>query len=156
MLISRYELTNGTILLPLILIYLEPGLSCTKVYRLVQYSPVKCFNNFFQSAVIPRLQGDENPNFSVVAETTKLPASRSFCYQIMDCSRHAVTRYKNDEKSHAAIKNKMLKRLGHINDQFYKVDLASTEIAHKESILVGFFILHYAKLRMLELYYNFF
>ena len=29
-------------------------------------------------------------------------------------------------------------------------------IEHRESIIVGFFILQYGKLRMLELYYNFF
>ena len=29
-------------------------------------------------------------------------------------------------------------------------------IEHREPVIVGFFILQYAKLRMLELYYNFF
>ena len=53
----------------------------------------------------------------------------------------------------AAISNKNFKRLGHINDKLYKVDLAKFEIAHKEPIIVGFIILQYAKLRMLELYY---
>ena len=38
----------------------------------------------------------------------------------------------------------------------YEVELAKAEIEHKEPIIVGFFILQYAKLRMLELYYNFF
>ena len=38
----------------------------------------------------------------------------------------------------------------------YEGELAKAEIEHKEPIIVGFFILHYAKLRMLELYYNFF
>ena len=38
----------------------------------------------------------------------------------------------------------------------YEVELATAEIEHKEPIIVGFFILQYAKLRMLELYYNFF
>ena len=38
----------------------------------------------------------------------------------------------------------------------YEVELAKAEIEHKETIIVRFFILQYAKLRMLELYYNFF
>ena len=38
----------------------------------------------------------------------------------------------------------------------YEVKLVKTEIEHREPIIVGFFILQYAKLRMLELYYNFF
>ena len=34
--------------------------------------------------------------------------------------------------------------------------MAKAEIEHGEQIIVGFFILQYAKLRMLELYYNLF
>ena len=34
--------------------------------------------------------------------------------------------------------------------------MAKAEIEHREPIIVGFLILQYAKLRMLELYYNFF
>ena len=36
------------------------------------------------------------------------------------------------------------------------MELVKSEIEHREPIIVGFFILQYAKLRMLELYYNFF
>ena len=74
----------------------------------------------------------------------------------MDRSRHTVTKYLSDEKTHGAINTKLLKRLDHINDQLYEVDLAKAEIEHREPIIVGFFIFQYAKLRMLELYYNFF
>ena len=48
----------------------------------------------------------------------------------------------------------MFKRLDHINDQLYEVELANAEVEHREPIIVGFFKLQYAKLRMLELYYN--
>ena len=103
-----------------------------------------------------RLQGDENPNSSVVAETMKLLANSSYGYQIMDRSRHTVTKYLIDEKSHSAINSKMFKRLNHITDQLYEVELVKPEIEHREPIIVGFFILQYAKQRMLELYCNFF
>ena len=36
------------------------------------------------------------------------------------------------------------------------MELLKSTIEHREPIIVGFFILQYAKLRMLELYYNFF
>ena len=45
-----------------------------------------------------RRQGDENPDSSVVAETMKLLANSSYGYQIMDCSRHTVTKYLNEKK----------------------------------------------------------
>ena len=101
-----------------------------------------------------RRQGDENPNSSVVAETMKLLANSSYGYQIMDCSRHTVTKYLTDGKTYSAINSKMFKRLNHITDQLYEVALVKPEKEHREPIIVGFFILQYAKQRMLELYYN--
>ena len=156
MFISSFILSNDTIKAPLLLFYLKLGLVCKKTRRFVQYTSRKCFNNFVQSAVDARRQGDENPESSVVAETIKLLANSSYGYQIMDRSRHTVTKYRNDEKTHSAINSKLFKRLNHITDQLYEVELVKPEIEHREPIIVGLFILQYAKLRMLELYYNFF
>ena len=156
MLISSFILTNGTLITPLLLFYLQLGLVCKKIHRFDQYTPRKCLGNFVQSAVDARRQGDENPNSSVVAETMKLLANSSYDYQIMDRSRHTVTKYLSDVKTHSAINSKMFKRPNHITDQLYEVELVKSEIQHREPIIVGFFILQYAKLRMLELYYNFF
>ena len=156
MLISSYFLENGTLITPLLLCYLDLGLVFKKIYRFGEYIPVKCFNNFVQSAVNARREGGENPNSSVVAETMKLHANSPYGYQIMDRSRHTVTKHLNDEKTHGAINTKLFKRLHHINDQPYEIELAETEIEHREPIIVGCFILQYAKIRMLELYYNFF
>ena len=55
-----------------------------------------------------------------------------------------------------AINTKLFKRLDHINDQLYEMELAKAEIEHREPIVVGYCIFQYAKLRMLELYYDFF
>ena len=122
----------------LLLFYLKLGLVCKKIHRFVQCTPKKCFNNFVQSAVDARRQGDENPNSSVVAETMKLLANTSYGYQIMDRSRHTVTKYLTDENLHSAIISKLFKRLNHITDQLYEVELVKPEIEHREAIIVGF------------------
>ena len=155
-LISSFTLQNGTLITPLLLFHLHLGLVCTKIHRFVEYTPKKCFNSFVQSAVDARGQGDENPNSSVVAESMKLLASGSYGYQILDRSRHTVRKYLSYEKTHAAISSKLFKKLDHMNNSLYEVELAKAQIEHREPIIVGFFILQYAKLRMLELYYNFF
>ena len=156
MLISSITIQNGTLNTPLLLFYLKLGLVCTKIHRSVEYTPKKCFNSFVQSSVDARRKGDENPNPSVVAETMKLLANSSYGYQIMDRIRHTVTKYLTDEKTHAAINSKLFKKLDHVDNSLYEVELAKAQIEHREPIIVGFFILQYAKLRMLELYYNFF
>ena len=82
----------------------------------------------------------------------KLLANSSNGYQIKDRSRHTATKYLNDEKTQSAIHSEMFKRRNHITNQLYEVELVKPEIEHREPITVGFFILHYAKQRILELY----
>ena len=104
-----------------------------------------------------RREGDENPLSGVVAETMKLLGNSSYGYQIMDRSRHTITKYLNDEKTHKAINEPLFKRLNAVEKDLYEVELLKSTIEYREPIIVGFFfILQYAKLRMLELYYNFF
>ena len=74
----------------------------------------------------------------------------------MDWSRHTVTKYLRDKKLNAAENSKLLKGLDQMNNSLYDVELVKAQIAHKEPIIVWFFILYYAKLQLLELYYNFF
>ena len=155
-LISSFNLENGTVIIPIFNFYMELGLQCTKIYRFVQYSPRKCFNNFVQSVVDARIEGDENPLSGVVAETMKLLGNSSYGYQIMDRSRHTITKYLNDEKTHKAINEPLFTRLNTVEKDLYEVELLKSTIEHREPIIVGFFILQHAKLRMLELYYNFF
>ena len=156
MLKASFHLENGSIITPLLLYYLQLGLECTKIHQIVQYTPKKCLSSFLQSAVNAGRQGDESPNSSVLAETMKLLANSSYGYQIMDRSRHTVTKYLNDEKTHSAINNELFKRLNFITDQLYEVEFVKSEIEHREPILVGFFVLQFAQLRMLELHWNFF
>ena len=152
MLISSFTLQNGTLITPLLLFYLQLGLVVTKIHRCVEYTPKKCSKGFVQAAVDARRKSDEYPKSSVVAETMKLIANSSYGFQIMDRSRHTVTKYLSGEKTHAAINSKLFKKLDHVNNSLYEVELDKAQIEHKEPMIVGFFILQYAKLRMLEQY----
>ena len=155
-LISSFHLINGTTITPLLNFYSDLGLECDRIYRFVQYTPMKRFNSFVQSAVDAQRKGDENLHSSVVAETMKLLANSSYGFQIMDRSRHTTTKYLNDEKAHKSINGKFFKKLNHLNDNLYEIESVKADVEHKEPIIVGLFILQYAKLRMLEFYYNFF
>ena len=77
---------------------------------------------------------------SVVAETMKLSANSSYGYQIMDRSRHTVTKYLTDKK-HMRPFLVNFKKLDHVNNSLYEVELAKAQIEHKKPIIVGFFIL---------------
>ena len=156
MLVLSYKLNNGIVITPLSKFYLKLGLRCIKIHRFIEHTPQKCLNGFVQSVVDARREGDENQDSSVVAETMKLLGNSSYGYQIMDRSRQTETLYLNDEKTHKAINNRRLRRLNNVSTDIYEVELVKSTVEHREPIIVGFFILQYAKVRMLELYYNFF
>ena len=126
MLISSFTLQNRTLITPLLLFYLQLGVVCTKKHRFVEYNPKKCFNSFVQSAVDASRQSDENPNSSVVAETMKLLPNSSYAYQIVDKSRHTVTKYLSDKK-HAAINSKLSEELDHVNNSMWSWTRQSTD-----------------------------
>ena len=68
----------------------------------------------------------------------------------MDQSRHTVTKYLNDKKTHSAINKELFKRPNFITNQLYAVELVKSEVQHREPIIVGFLILHYAKLKSMN------
>ena len=138
MLISSFHLKNGTIITPLLLYYLHLGHESTNIHPFVQYTPKKHFSSFVPSAVNARRPGEENPNSSVVAETMKFLANSSYGYQIIDRSRHTVTKFLNNENTHSAIINKLFKQPNLITDQLYELELVKSEIEHREPIIVGF------------------
>ena len=129
--ISSFTLQNGTLINPLLLFYLQLGLVCTKTHRFVEYTPNKCLSRFVHAAVDARRESDENPNSSVVAETMKLLANNSCGCQIMDRRRHTVRKYLTDEKTHAANNSKLFKKLDHVNNSLYEVEVAKVQIEHK-------------------------
>ena len=74
----------------------------------------------------------------------------------MDRSRDTETKHLNEGKTHAANNSKLFNNLNLFNNAIYEVELAKAAIELNESIIVSFFILQYAKLQMLELYYKLF
>ena len=94
MLSSSFELRNRTILTPFLMFYLELPLVCAEIVGFVEYTPVKCFNDYVQSAVNSRRTTHENLKSNVVNETMNFSANFSYGNQ-----------FTVDEKMHAAINN---------------------------------------------------
>ena len=98
---------------------------------------MKCFNDFVQSAVNARREGDENAHSSVVAETLNLLAISSYRYQIKDRSWHTLTKHLNDERAHTAIKNMFFIGPSYLNDNCYEVESVRSKVEYKEPLFVG-------------------
>ena len=64
-------------------------------------------------------------------------------------------KYFSDKKTHTALDSQLFKKLDHVNNAFYEVELAKAQIEIKEPIIFGFFCLQYANNRMLKFLYKF-
>ena len=105
------------------------------MYRFVEYKPKQGFNNLVQPVVDARREGGENPHSGVVAETMKLLGKSSYGYQIMDRSRHTITKYLGDEKTYKAINEKFFKRLNVVKKDLYEVELLKSTIEQENQLL---------------------
>ena len=63
---------------PLIKWYLEHGLEVTRIYQVVEYTPVPCFQPFGEDVSDARRAGDVDPNKAIIADTMKLVSMISF------------------------------------------------------------------------------
>ena len=115
----------------------------------------KVFQQPRKPALDAGIQGDENPNSSVVSKTMKLLGNGCNDYQSTDRSGHTATKSLKDKKTRTAIKRKLLKKLSHVNNALYEVELSTAENEHKEPIFIGIFVPRFAKLQLLE-FHNFF
>ena len=79
----------------------------------------------------------------------ELLGNSSYGYQIMDRSRHTITKYLIDEKTDKAINELQFKRLNTVEKDLYEIELLKSTIEHREPIIFGFFIFQYSKLRLL-------
>ena len=125
MLVSSYFLENGAIITPFLLFYVDLGLLCRNIHRFLQYTLTSCFNNFAESAVKARREGDENSNSNVFAETMMLLVNSSYGYQIVDRSLYTVSIYLSDAKRHEAISSKTFECLDSQKDEVFEVNLRS-------------------------------
>ena len=125
--------------------------SVEKLTALYNISSKNASNKFFQPVVDARREGDENPLSCVVLETLKLLVISLYSYQVMNRSRHTITKCLNHEKLHKAIHEPLFKQLKTVQKDLYEIELLKSTIEQKEPIIVGVFILQFAKLSMLEL-----
>ena len=82
LLISSFELTNGTIITPLLPFDLELGLICTNFYRFAEYTPVNYLRFLLKSAVNTRHHENKNPNSTILAEILMWLANSSYAIKL--------------------------------------------------------------------------
>ena len=144
--------------IPLLQWYLKHGLVVTKIYQIIEFQKQRCFRNFVQDVSDARRQGDVDTDTAIIADTNKVIGNSSYGSLIMDKSKHSQVKYVQGENETCLKKNDPLfQKLECLDEeeQIYEVEMAKHRIKLDLPIQLGFFILQYAKVRMLEFYYDF-
>ena len=140
---------------PLLKWYMEHGLVVTHVYETVEYSPETCFKHFGESVSAAHRLGDENPEHTIIASTQKLIGNSSYGKCITNKDTHHNVYYCDDQEALMKVNEPQFQQLNPLSDDLYEVELAKKIIKYDLPLHIGYFVYQYAKLRMLEFYYDF-
>ena len=155
MLVGSYRGDKILLTTPLLQWYLAHGLVVDRVYQIVEYSPKPCFQHFGESVSTARRNGDVDPDKSIIADTMKLLGNSAYGKTVTNVDRHRDVKYCTEGGTSTLISNKRFRQLDVVTDDAYEVTSSKARVTYDLPLHIGFFVYQYAKLRMLEFYYDF-
>ena len=155
MLVGSYRGEKILLTTPLLQWYLAHGLVVDRVYQIVEYSPKPCFQQFGDSVSAARRAGDVDPDKSIIADTMKLLGNSAYGKTVTNVDKHRDVRYCTEVGTSRLISNKRFRQLDVVTDDAYEVTSSKARVTYDLPHHIGFFVYQYAKLRMLEFYYDF-
>ena len=143
---------------PLLKWYLQHGMIVTKIYQVVEFTPHRCFREFVKDVSDGRRLGDAHPDKAIIADTKKLHGNSAFGGTIMDQEKFQTVNYVQGEGRVMIEANKpQFRKMSTLLDQdeYFEVEKSKEKLDLNLPIQIGYFILQYAKLRMLQFYYDY-
>ena len=155
LLISTNQAERILIATPLLRWYLKNNSEVTKIYQIIEYQPKKCFKNFIDKVTEFRIEGDKNPDKAIIGDTYKLLSNSSYRSVLMDKTKHTNVKYLTSKSKMTKIINSCtFKGMEELNYNIFEVETYKNCLKLDTPVQIGFFILQYAKLRMLEFYHD--
>ena len=135
--------------------YLEKGLEVTKVYEVVEYKFMKCFETFSEYISEARRQGDRYPSKEVLGETCKVLGNAAYGSLLIDKTKHIRVKYVQERsQAHMAVNDPLFKKLTELPHEMFEVEMSKRSIRLDTPIQLAFCILGTAKLKLLQFYYD--
>ena len=155
MLVGSYRGEKILLATPLLRWYLAHGLVVDRVYQIIEYEPKPCFQNFGDSVSAARRAGDADPDKSIIADTMKLLGNSAYGKTVTNVDRHRKVTYCTEVGTSLLVGNKRFRQLDVVTDDAYEITSSKARVTYDLPHHIGFFVYQYAKLRMLEFYYDF-
>ena len=155
MLVGSFHGIKLLLATPLLRWYLAHGLVVDRVYQVVGYDPNPCFQRFGESVSAARRAGDSDPEKAIIADTMKLLGNSGYGKTVTNVDRHHDVKYCTEVGTSALINNKRFRQLDVVTDDAYEIEMNKSVVKYTLPLHIGFFVYQYAKLRMLQFYYDF-
>ena len=155
MLVGSYRGEKILLTTPLLQWYLAHWLVVDHVYQVVEYERKPCFRNFGESVSSSRRAGDVDPDKAIIADTMKLLGKSAYGKTVTNIDKHRDVRYCNEVGTSSHINNKRFRQLDVVAEDAYEITSSKARVTYDLPLHIGFFVYQYAKLRMLEFYYDF-
>ena len=154
MLVGSYRGDKILLSTPLLQWYLMHGLIVDHVYQVVEYEPKPCFRHFGESVSTARRAGDTDTDKAIIADTMKLLGNSGYGKTVTNIDPHRDVKYCTEVGTSALINNKRFRQLDVVTDDAYEIELNKQVMKYTLPLHIGFFVYQYAKLRMLQFYYD--
>ena len=157
MLVGSFHGIKLLLATPLLRWYLAHGLVVDRVYQVVDYEPNPCFQRFGESVSAARRAGDADPEKAIIEDTMKLLGNSGYGKTVTNVDRHRDIKYCTEVGTSSHINNKRFRQLDVVTEDAYEVTSNKARVTYDlpGPLHIGFFVYQYAKLRMLQFYYDF-
>ncbi|XP_066278985.1 uncharacterized protein [Branchiostoma lanceolatum] len=141
---------------PLLQWYLEKGLVVSHIHQVLEYVPKACFRAFGDRVSDARRDGDKDKSKKIIADTMKLIGNSAYGKTVTNKEKQLDVEFCRDAVTATRkINTPRFRHADEVTDDFYEMQLTKKVIKFNLPLQIGFFVYQYAKLRMLEFYYDF-
>ncbi|XP_071834987.1 uncharacterized protein [Apostichopus japonicus] len=146
---------NILIATPLLRWYLEHGLVVTKIHQITQFIPKAVFKEFGEEVSDARREGDKDPSKSIISDTKKLMGNSAYGTTVTNKEKHLNVSICDENNVFQKVNDPFFRRLTQLTSNIYEVEQYVRKVKLDLPIQIGYFVYQYAKLRMLQFYYDF-
>ncbi len=142
---------------PLLKWYIDHGLKVTKVYQTLEFeNNNKCFEKLCNKITHARREGDKHQNKKIIADSMKLIGNSLFGGSLLDRSRYKQFKYvKSKTSAQNFVNDPKFVNLEELDAEIFEFEMQKKRILQDVPVQIGYFILQYAKLFMLQFFYDF-
>lgn len=136
--------------------YLAHGLKISKIYRVVQFTPRKCFASFVEKGTAMRRLGDSCPDKKILAEKYKLQINSLFGSFLRNKEKERQFSFVNSSHQlRLKANNPKFVQSRPLSDSHFEVEMIKNRLVLDNPVYLGHTILNKAKELLLDFYFSF-